>query len=76
MYIYFKLTAKWTHIWNECLKEYKDENAVSSNGKRSKPTLMLSVIGDSDSFVPKPWPTNVFQTALIEAAKSGEGIVL
>lgn len=54
------------------MKEYKDENAVSS--RRSRPTLVLSVIGDSDSFVPKPWPTNVFQTALIEAAKSGEGI--
>ena len=30
-------------------------------------------IGDSDSFVPHPWPKTVFQTALIEAAKSGGG---
>ncbi|XP_078330793.1 transient receptor potential cation channel subfamily M member 5-like [Crassostrea virginica] len=35
------------------------------------PTMVFSVIGDSGSFVPRPWPTTVFQTALIEAAKSG-----
>lgn len=37
----------------------------------STPTMVFSVIGDSDSFVPRPWPTTLFQTALIEAAKSG-----
>lgn len=37
------------------------------------PTMVFSVIGDSDSCVPSPWPTSVFQTALIEAAKSGGG---
>ncbi|XP_062589311.1 transient receptor potential cation channel subfamily M member-like 2 [Saccostrea cucullata] len=37
----------------------------------STPTMVFSVIGDSDSFVPKPWAKTVFQTALIEAAKSG-----
>lgn len=30
--------------------------------------------GDSENFVTRAWPTNVFQTALIEAAKSGGGI--
>ncbi|XP_078329886.1 transient receptor potential cation channel subfamily M member-like 2 [Crassostrea virginica] len=35
------------------------------------PTMVFSVIGDSDSFVPRPWPRTVFQTALIDAAKSG-----
>nr|XP_022311635.1 transient receptor potential cation channel subfamily M member 2-like isoform X1 [Crassostrea virginica] len=35
------------------------------------PTMVFSVIGDSHSFVPRPWPRTVFQTALIEAAKSG-----
>lgn len=35
--------------------------------------MVFSVIGDSDSFVPRPWPTTLFQTALIEAAKSGGG---
>lgn len=40
-------------------------------GVQSTPTMVFSVIGDSDSFVPRPWPKTVFQTALIEAAKSG-----
>lgn len=47
------------------------------DGKRySTPTMVFSVIGDSDSFVPRPWPTTLFQTALIEAAKSGGGMTL
>ncbi|XP_052695504.1 uncharacterized protein LOC128173861 [Crassostrea angulata] len=33
--------------------------------------MVFSVIGDSDNLVPRPWPKTVFQTALIEAAKSG-----
>lgn len=44
-----------------------------SNDGNTSPTMVFSVIGDSDSFVPRPWPTTVFQTALIEAAKSGGG---
>lgn len=42
---------------------------------RSAPTMVFSVIGDSDSFAPRPWPKTVFQTALIEAAKSGGGML-
>lgn len=42
----------------------------------TSPTMVFSVIGDSDSFVPRPWPTTVFQTALIEAAKSGGGMTV
>lgn len=42
---------------------------------RSAPTMVFSVIGDSDSFAPIPWPKTVFQTALIEAAKSGGGML-
>ncbi|XP_062596064.1 transient receptor potential cation channel subfamily M member 2-like [Saccostrea cucullata] len=38
---------------------------------KSTPTMVFSVIGDSESFVPRPWAKSVFQTALIEAAKSG-----
>lgn len=41
---------------------------------KTTPTMVFSVIGDSDSFVPRPWPKAVFQTALIEAAKSGGGM--
>lgn len=46
----------------------------SSNDGNTSPTMVFSVIGDSDSFVPRPWPKTVFQTALIEAAKSGGGM--
>lgn len=38
---------------------------------QSAPTMVFSVIGDSDNFVPNPWQKTVFQTALIEAAKNG-----
>ncbi|XP_078311840.1 transient receptor potential cation channel subfamily M member 2-like isoform X3 [Crassostrea virginica] len=48
------------NTWEEIMNEVK-----------VTPTMVFSVIGDSDSFVPRPWPTTVFQTALIEAAKCG-----
>lgn len=53
-------TSKVKEVWGKI-----------KNGVNSTPTMVFSVIGDSDSFVPKPWPKTVFQTALIEAAKSG-----
>lgn len=46
-----------------------DENDLD----KSTPTMVFSVIGDSDNLVPRAWPKTVFQTALIEAAKSGGG---
>lgn len=63
----FKFAAKW----NRFMKEYEGVTA-NENTKQSKPSLVLSVIGDSITVVPKQWPKNVFQTALIEAAKSNE----
>lgn len=54
-------------LWKEILEEVND----SENNRQSSPTMVFSVIGDSDNFVPRPWPKTVFQTALIEAAKSG-----
>uniref|UniRef100_A0A8W8NSN5 TRPM SLOG domain-containing protein n=1 Tax=Magallana gigas TaxID=29159 RepID=A0A8W8NSN5_MAGGI len=57
------------NIENQTNQLYENRNnAVNIN---STPTMVFSVIGDSDSFVPRPWPTTLFQTALIEAAKSG-----
>lgn len=53
------------NIWLEDLENNEQVKAT--------PTMVISVIGDSDSFVPRPWPKTVFQTALIEAAKSGRG---
>ena len=43
------------------------------NEVKVTPTMVFSVIGDSNSFVPCPWAKTVFETALIEAAKSGGG---
>lgn len=57
------------------MKKYEGVTATEHK-KQSKPTLVLSVIGNSNTFVPKQWPKNVFQTALIEAAKSEEGMVV
>lgn len=56
-------------------QEVLDAWGEIKNGVNSTPTMVFSVIGDSDSFVPRPWPKTVFQTALIEAAKSGGGRV-
>lgn len=71
-------------LWNKIrIKVNTSEPKVKKDGKQKKkklvdmystPTMVFSVIGNSDSFVPRPWPTTLFQTALIEAAKSGGGI--
>lgn len=47
-------------LWNDLKREFE-----------STPTMVFSVIGDSESFVPKLWQKDVFQTALVEAAKNG-----
>lgn len=48
----------------------------TGNSEISKPMMVFSIIGDANSFAPRPWQTIVFQTALIEAAKNGGGKVL
>lgn len=55
------------------LDRYGFEDFENNEQVKATPTMVISVIGDSDSFVPRPWPKTVFQTALIEAAKSGRG---
>ncbi|XP_056003652.1 transient receptor potential cation channel subfamily M member 2-like [Ostrea edulis] len=53
-------------VWKKMVDTlYEDEN------NKKTPTMVFSVIGDSNSFVPSPWPKAVFQTGLIEAAKDG-----
>lgn len=56
-------------LWKEIRKGVNDLKTK----RQLSPTMVFSVIGDSDNFVPRPWPKTVFQTALIEAAKSGGG---
>lgn len=55
--------------WNEIVQR------VYRQGEKSTPSMVFYVIGDSKSFVPRPWRKAVFQTGLIEAAKEGGGIV-
>lgn len=50
-----------------------EDNAVDIN---STPTMVFSVIGDSERFAGRSWPTTIFQKALIEAAKCGGGRIL
>lgn len=57
------------YVNRPALLEFEENNEQV----KATPTMVISVIGDSDSFVPRPWPKTVFQTALIEAAKSGKG---
>ncbi|XP_071166783.1 transient receptor potential cation channel subfamily M member 8-like isoform X2 [Mytilus edulis] len=40
------------------------------------PKLVLSIIGDSKSFVPKPWVTSVFKQGLIETAKGAKDCLI
>lgn len=65
-----KFATKWNELINGNEKVTADKNR-----KQSKPTLVLSVIGDSNTFVPNKWPKDVFQAALIETAKSEKGKV-
>lgn len=68
----FKDENKMNIMWE---KIRQNVYIIKSEGETTKPMMVFSVIGDSGSFVPTPWPANVFQTALIEAAKSGGGRV-
>lgn len=65
---------KWpTHDVSDTRQPTKSSLQDKSNTKKTKsiPRMVFSVIGDSVSFFPRPWPKAVFQTALIEAAKGG-----
>lgn len=81
---FFKSTIEAAEVWNKIIKatnpklEESTENQPNQSNTENHvtPTMVFSVIGDSDSLVPRPWPTTLFQTALIEAAKSGGGTIL
>lgn len=71
-----KLEETWNMIQryiNRSARNIWLEDLENNEQVKATPTMVISVIGDSDSFVPRPWPKTVFQTALIEAAKSGRG---
>lgn len=62
---------------NDCIDKLKKTILKPRPGTpetpESHPRLVLSVVGDSSSFVPKPWLTPVFQLGLIETAKGAKG---
>lgn len=69
-----KLETTWNIIQRPVTCDlFGFEDLENNEQVKATPTMVISVIGDSDSFVPRPWPKTVFQTALIEAAKSGGG---
>lgn len=79
----FKDVSEEKDLWDKILEgvnlppnESGNDEGEAKGTVQSSPTMVFSVIGDSDSFVPRPWPKTVFQTALIEAAKSGGGMSL
>ncbi|XP_076101753.1 transient receptor potential cation channel subfamily M member 2-like [Mytilus galloprovincialis] len=60
---------------NELKKQQKKTNGFGMQKQHrdpEPPKLVLSIIGDSKSFVPKPWITSVFKQGLIETAKGAK----
>lgn len=55
----------------DCIDTLKE--TILTGSLERHPRLVLSVVGDSSSFVPKPWLTPVFQLGLIETAKGAKG---
>ncbi|VDI67062.1 Hypothetical predicted protein, partial [Mytilus galloprovincialis] len=54
-------------IWNE-LTETKGEKIIECTNTEDKdnfPGLVLAVVGDCDSYVPRPWNTTAFTTGLL-----------
>jgi len=59
---------------DDCIETLKETILKPKPGSPERHTrLVLSVVGDSSSFVPKPWLTPVFQLGLIETANGAKG---
>ncbi|CAG2188702.1 TRPM2 [Mytilus edulis] len=80
-YNYFQLALQSTEIircsgmTDTLILEPSVENLtrdLTRLGDDRYPRLVLSIIGDSSSFVPKPWLTPVFQLGLTETAKGAK----
>ncbi|XP_071173678.1 uncharacterized protein [Mytilus edulis] len=60
-------TKKTNVIWNE-LTETKGEEIIECTNTEDNekfPGLILAVVGDCDSYVPRPWNTTAFTTGLL-----------
>lgn len=70
-----------TKLWKE-LQNLRDNKTIELRNKNAlrrlpePPKLVLSVIGDSSSFVPKPWLTSIFQSGLIATAKGAKDCLI
>ncbi|XP_063431696.1 transient receptor potential cation channel subfamily M member 2-like [Mytilus trossulus] len=60
------------HSRQKLLDDKMKNKSENSYRDPEPPKLVLSIIGDSKSFVPKPWITSVFQYGLIETAKGAK----
>ncbi|XP_063431693.1 uncharacterized protein LOC134714381 [Mytilus trossulus] len=69
------------YLWEE-LETLREDKTKESRARYylgrvpETPKLVLSVIGDSSSFVPKPWFTSVFKAGLIETAKGAKDCLI
>ncbi|XP_071166898.1 transient receptor potential cation channel subfamily M member-like 2 [Mytilus edulis] len=61
------LKKKTIELENQSTRRYR---------KPEPPKLVLSIIGDSKSFVPKPWITSVFKQGLIDTAKGAKDCLI
>ncbi|CAC5417960.1 unnamed protein product [Mytilus coruscus] len=83
--VYWKCTSTLSEVFCYC-GVMEDETIPKSVDDLTKnllkprhnryPRLVLSIIGDSSSFVPKPWLTPVFQLGLIETAKGAKDCLI
>ncbi|XP_052100119.1 transient receptor potential cation channel subfamily M member 8-like isoform X3 [Mytilus californianus] len=62
-------TKVYSEIYNTIRKS---TGATSDNQDRSLPGLVLSVIGDSESYVPKSWNTTEFESGLLQTVKGAK----
>lgn len=51
----------------------ESSEAIFDNQDKSLPGLVLSVIGDSESYVPKSWNTAEFESGILQTVKGAKG---
>ncbi|CAC5413896.1 PLA2G [Mytilus coruscus] len=62
-----------TKVYSEIYNTIRESTGVTSdNQDRSLPGLVLSVIGDSESYVPKSWNTTELESGLLQTVKGKE----
>lgn len=63
-----------TKVYSEIYNTIRESTeAIFDNQDKSLPGLVLSVIGDSESYVPKSWNTAEFESGLLQTVKGAKG---